>query len=431
MRIKLKPSIFVAYTVILFAILNGPLRLNANGMASLYRLIGPFFGLFVIVRCFHKYKKDLLFLIAMMVYNAAVSLAFYHRIEFQEVVIVVYVFILYVIIKYIKIKDRNFNNNFMKFLNTVCFVTVVLAWLQMVIPYNVPFIDNATIRRAVNVYFSNENELGSALACVTLINVFQLVYQKYKGKWKAVLVFDVVSSIIIMYKNDAKLSLLGAIVGIAIICVYRFHKPKEKKKIKTAKLRDNHFFIFLVVAAVVGTIALFVINPSISTRDYKISIREMLFDNITAIIKGKEIAGMGTYHDRSTAIIYGIKEWTKTYFFGIGLGNSWAMLQMPQYVLRFANSMHNIIAQFMVEMGYFAIFVYAYIIKSVIKMFGRVRRSPLALIKAAYVIAFIFISSQSSSGILSNYLTITATIFVFLLIEDKNVILRKANSLNT
>lgn len=418
---KFKPQFLIVYIVVLFAILNGPLRLSADGMTSLYRIFGPLLGLYVIGINFHnhKYRKELLLFILMMVYSAFVSIVFYNHIEFQEVVIVIYVFILYTIIRYMKTKDVNFNEDFMNFLDAICFITVLLAWLQMFVPYSVPFIENATIRRAVNVYFSNENELGSALACITLVNVFQMMYLGVK-KRRALILFDITSSIFIMYKNDAKLSLLGTVVGILIILFYIFRKPNELRANKKQSSKDQCFFIIFVGVVVMGIVALFVVNPSIPTRDYQITIREMLFDNIAAIITGKEIEGIGTYHDRSSAIIYGLREWSKTYFFGIGLGNSWTMLQMPQYILPFAKSMHNIIAQFLVELGFFALLLYAKIIKSTIAMFGRVRNSPIALLKGTYVIAFVFISSQSSSGILSNYLTIVCTIYVFLMDEVQN-----------
>ena len=79
--------------------------------------------------------------------------------------------------------------------------------------------------------------------------------------------------------------------------------------------------------------------------------------------------------------------------------------------------MHNILFQFLAECGYFAMVVYYLIGKFIVKCFKTISKNRINLLKATFFVSFIFISSQSSVGILANYFTIMVVIYIALLDE--------------
>ena len=394
--------------LILFAIFSASLRLTSNGMTSFYRMLAPAAVVFILARSINRYKKDLVFFAAMMIYSTVVSIVFYNNIEIEQIVFTVYVFFLYILIKETKIRDRRFEGNFWGFIHIVTTATIILAWIQHFTFYVMPFRVPPMKKGAMSVYFTNENELGAALAAIFIIYLYILVFTK--KKFTAVMAFNTLSIPVIVYINDAKLSMLGIIAAVLMFGVYYLRKKGVLKKMK-----DSSFLKIIVISMASLIIGLYILNPTIHTRDYDMSIRNMIFDALIAILKRQELEGNGTYRQRSSAIIYGLRELVKSYGFGIGIGNSIKMLSKPEYYLRYAKSMHNIIMQFLVELGYFGAGVYLVIFYRIRKMFTSVQVREANMLRVVFFVALIFISSQSSAGFLSNYLEIAVIMYISLM----------------
>lgn len=394
----------LVYLLLVFALLNAPLRLSENGMTSLFRIFSiiPFF--LILVNNYKKYENLLLLFIFAMLYSFFVSFIFYQHISWDQNVFILYDFILLVLILYLNIKDKNFDSHFFSFLNLVAVVTLFAAVMQYYTGYNVPYIETS-IGQPVGVYLSNGNELSSALCCMFIIYIYLVIQKKqYKYLLHSLLI------LFIGFINDAKLSLMGAVVAMGILFVYKLNTSGLLRRIK-----GKTFFIIMVLTVIVMIVALYLINPSLKVRDYDISLRELIFDAVFSILRGKELNVVGSIHDRTSAIIYGMRELKNTFFFGIGAGNSIIMLQMPQYYLPYAKSMHNILFQFLTEFGFIAIAAYIILFRKIINWFISVKKSGVYLLKGAFCAGFIFISSQSSVGILSNYYTILVLFYVLLL----------------
>ena len=410
--IKLKSDTYL-YVLIMFAIMSSFLRLTDNGMTSLYRLLGPM-GVFVcLARRLKTFSKDLVIYIIMILYSTFVSMLFFEHIEVNQVVFTTYVFFLYILIKELRYRDKNFEYNFWRFIHVITTMTIVCAWFQHFVPYVLPYLAPPMKKGAMSVYFTNENELSAALSSVFVIYLYIIFFTK--KKLTPMLIFNIISIPIMGFMNDAKLSLIGIIIAAFIFFLYF-----ARKKGLFFRIRDRAFLRIVMVVSALAVVILFLWNPAIKTRDYTISIRDMIFDWIIAIFKGQATGGLSTYEERSSAIIYGFIEYFKTYGFGIGIGNSVYMISnWPQYIMRYAKSMHNIILQFIVELGYFALIMYAIIAKKIIIYFESVHISSANLLKGVFFIAIIFISSQSSVGFLSNYLELVVIIYVCLLDVDR------------
>ena len=170
----------IIYFILILALLNGPLRLTANGITSFYRILSPFLVAVLLGKHFNYYKRDLLVFSGMILYSFCVSVVFYRHIAFDQTVVLIYIFFVYVIMKYQKRKDRFFESHFFRFLDITTHITIVLAWLQYVFHYTVPFMEISR-GQPIGVYLSNGNELSEALMCMLIVYAYLiLIYSETK-----------------------------------------------------------------------------------------------------------------------------------------------------------------------------------------------------------------------------------------------------------
>ena len=113
-------------------------------------------------------------------------------------------------------------------------------------------------------------------------------------------------------------------------------------------------------------------------------------------------------------------ELKKTAFLGIGWGNSIDMLEMPEYQLMTAKSMHNLIFQFLTEFGLFAIVCYVFLFVWVIKCVKNIEKDNINIMRVAFAVSFVLVSSQSSVGILSNYYMWMVVFYIALAYKEEN-----------
>ena len=291
----------------------------------------------------------------------------------------------------------------------VTIVSIILCWIQFFIRIPYPYLELAQ-DPGVNIFMSNENEIGEPLGFMLVIYLYRFIFCKCKHD-----ILIICNILFFLFVNDAKLTMIGIFVAVIGLLIF---------KIYTTKLFPRHVnwrvFLLMLIAIIIAFIAAIIFfNPTLVFRDYHISIYDLLLNSVINIFKLTPLPGAGgSLIDRTNAIIYGLIELKKTYFLGIGLGNSVTMLAMPEYTLRTAKSMHNIIMQFLVEFGVLAFYVYFKIILWIIKSIKTVFKRKINILKIVFAISFIFISSQSSIGILSNYYSWMTIFFVAFISKD-------------
>lgn len=397
-RVALKKGL--VYSVLVMAVLNAVLRFSNSGATTLYRLVSPPIVLYIVATQFRKFAKSIAFFMALLVYSCIVSLLFYAVIPVEYILFSIYIFTIYVLVKYCQIIDKDFERNFFAFIHIITLITIGASILQYFTRYTLPYL-KLPAYRGVNVYMSNENELGEAFACVFILYVFLIVFRK-----KIRLVLPTAFIVFFLFIGDVKLSIIGVFVAVLLfVYIYLFwYRNCSCKSIV-------NFLLWSVLLLFIFIMLLYLINPTVIFRDYSITLKKLIIEPVKMIVSGKSMNSAGSINDRTNAIVYGMKELKKTYFFGIGFGNSVNMLKKPEYHLATAKSMHNILFQFLTELGYFAVFVYVFILKKIISGLIKKKYSS-GILFAVYCIAFVFISSQSSIGILSNYYTIIVTCYV-------------------
>ena len=82
--------------------------------------------------------------------------------------------------------------------------------------------------------------------------------------------------------------------------------------------------------------------------------------------------------------------------------------------------MHNLIFQFLTEFGLFAIVCYVFIFAWVIKCVKNIEKDNINIMRVAFAVSFVLISSQSSVGILSNYYMWMVVFYIALAYKEEN-----------
>lgn len=400
--------VHMVYLLLTFGVLNACLRLTSSGMSSLFRILSPL--IFLIIVFSRRYLKAVMLMLFLFSYSTVVSLIFYKNIAWDMWVFLLYLFILYILMDYLKIKEKCFEKNFLAYLNMVTTVAIILCWMQFLFRIPYPYLSLPNYP-AINVFMSNENEIAAPLACMCIIYIYKVLFEKEK---KYVLL--IINICLIMYINDAKLSMIGLTIGGILLITFLINNNPRKIAVRK-------YFTITVLIFVCFLVGLIVINPEITFRDYNISINELVFDHIKDIISLKPTYGSGgSFVDRTNAIIFGLMELKNSYFMGIGWGNTIVMLGRAEYDLMTANSMHNIVVQVLVEFGVVAIVFYFLIFKTLYRGLKDDKREMSNVLKLVFFISFIFISSQSSIGILSNYYLWMIVLFVYMVKPDKTIV---------
>lgn len=377
------------FSLLVFAIGNASIRLSSGGMTSFFRIIAPVIVVLILLQNLNKLSKSLIVILIGIIYSVIASVVGYGTIMYEYIVFVFYIYAIYIIVFDVRKNVINFEEFFWKFLHSITTVTLILAVIQYFIRIPYPYVALPS-RNGVNLFMSNENELALPLGMISLIYFHKILFEK-----RRIYIPWLIAIFGLIFINDAKLTLLGCVLGYMVLVFFYI-----RKKIK---MSPRVFVILSILFITFGVFVLYVLNPNIVFRDYSINMKDLIFSSIEKIFKLEPLEGGGSMVDRTNAIIFGIKELIKSNLLGIGWGNSVTMLSMSEYDLVSANSMHNIVFQFLCEMGIYAFIVYIFFIKVLVKNIGNVRRDDNCVLKATAIIAFVIISAQSSIGILSNY----------------------------
>ena len=403
------------YALLILSIGNASLRLTDGGMSSFFRILAP---LFVIAICFNyrtKLFKSLIVVLGGILYSVAVSLIGYGTVMFEYIIFAIYIYAVFVIMFCIRETVDDFELNFWNFLHITTSIVLILAVIQFFVRIPYPFV-TLPVKRGINLFMSNENEMALPLGMMSFIYLYKMLFNKKK---KYLLHFALI--LVIIFINDAKLTLIGCILGYVVLLFYYM----------TKKIKFSPTLIILSVLGVLtlGIAFLYIFNPTVTFRDYSINMTDLIFSAVESIVKLEPLPGSGgSLVDRTNAIIYGVRELIKSGFLGIGWGNSVTMLSMSEYQLMTAKSMHNIFFQFLCEMGIFAIVVYWLFVKALLRNNKNIYKDTNCILKNTFIIAFIIVSAQSSIGILSNYY-MWIIVFYVALLPSKNTKRKKKESL--
>jgi hypothetical protein len=252
-------------------------------------------------------------------------------------------------------------------------IMIALAVFQFFTDFEFP---NTEYLGTLNIYYWVNNDFASALAA--FIPFLLLAPDKKLSN----AVFAGLGVAIVAY-NGSRIALLSILFFLLFISLNR---------LKT---------VGYVLASIVG-LGLF-----LYFKDYKLggdTLSQLIVDPFKHIATLSPYERTGSIYDRTNALIFGIKELLSTGGFGIGPGNATAMLELPEYFLISAKSMHNFIAQIFVEYGWLMLFT---IIFALYKAYNYRRRAGIKSKHDAklyiYLVTAALASLSQSEGLFTNY----------------------------
>ncbi|NBH74048.1 O-antigen ligase domain-containing protein [Clostridiaceae bacterium] len=412
MKIWVDKNYLGCYFVLFLAFANDSFRFTSSGLTSFYRLVSPFLIFLLLFKGISIYFNVFKVFFMFMVYSLLTSLIYYGQIQYEYYLFAGYLLIEYIIIRYLKEKmGKTFTVNFYRFLDKIGIFLIIAGFFQMIYRFTFPFV-KLPVEHGINLFFSNENELAAPLAALGIIYIFTFYFMKKKQDG-----IKFICAFFILFINDAKLSIIGVALALIILFFAFLFSKRCLRREMTGKLKTC--LIMMIVLAIIFFLTFFEIE--FWFRDYKINLGELIVNSWKAIIQGKTISKGGSIADRTDAIIYALLELKNSWFLGIGWGNSVYMLTLPQYTLLTAKSMHNILAQFLCEFGFLAILAYTYVLGRLFFHIKKANKNWISFLKVVYAISFIFISSQSSIGILSNYMLWAITIYIIFIDNNENI----------
>jgi hypothetical protein len=263
--------------------------------------------------------------------------------------------------------------SFYNHLRSIYVLMLILAGIQFLTHYEFP---NTDFLGTLNIYYWVDNDFGAALASFI---PFLWVAPEKKTANK---ILAGIGALIIAY-NGSRIALLSLIVFIIFISV--------------TKIR----WLGILLAAVVA-VALFYYF-----KDYKLggdSLSALLVDPFKHIATLTPYQEAGSIYDRTNALIFGITELLSTGGMGIGPGNATTMLELPEYLLISAKSMHNFIAQVFVEYGWLIVVLLFY---GAVTGYNYRRRIGIKVSADRklyiYLVTVALASLSQSEGLFSNY----------------------------
>ena len=417
LRIKHREiTLTLIYIIIALGFAGASVRITDSGWTEIFRWASLLTCFVIIPRKFHRYKRPLLFFGALLIYNTAVSALIYGKIQIDIYPFYIFLFLLYVLVKYLRCEDKDFNNSFFSFLDVTTVSIILFGFAQYYFGFNLPHIQDR-MDKVIYLFFWNENELSVAISCMSLIYFYRFL----KGNKKEVI--KVVGILIIDYINDAKISLIGVLLGCGLLIASVIVDVVGKNILQRAIL----YLVMLVLITIL--FMLFSIGSlNLSFNGYDTSVYDLVEREVIAIFTMEPLPGFGSLAERTNAIIYGMRELLKSHFFGIGFGNATDM--MSRYygtIFLTANTMHNLFFQFMTECGFFSVYS-IYKVLSICKKNIREKAFETGRIQLIFIVIFVLISSQSSQGILSNYMVWTVLFYIMLLEPRKQVYIDKVEN---
>ena len=396
-------ELFVRLLLIL-AFMNTGLRPSVNSPFSLFRLVAPPFILLILLLDFRRYTKSFFWFTGLLLWGLAAYVLFHKTTFYLLYAEYLHFFFLYgvfVLVKHHADLSQDFAVSFFSFLDHFVVFTLILTAVEY--GFGLHFFSAVQSGRVcASVFFWNENEL--CMAFCTMIPLYMIRgYEK-----KKILDFLKIGVILwFCYEYDCKLS-LSAIFLYVIMLLLLF--PRRKSIL---------FFVFLF-AMISAFLFFFFIFPYIDfhletgqhTTTY--SFHRDIYQPLMHLLTLTPFRLPGSVYVRTDAIIYGLRELLDSLLLGMGPGGSYYMLSLSKYRLDRTISMHNFTAHMLTEFGmYFLVSVvwfYTHVIRTFLK-----KNTRFSKMQTAYAFFLIFLSSQASAAIFSNYFFWTTIFFVFLI----------------
>lgn len=367
--------------IIFAAYLNTILRLSSDGGITGFRLLLPVAFLYYCSREVTSAAKYLLYAVFVVIYSYVISYLPFNRFQNFDIVfashyaLIPFCFMLMGL--FVELGGRAYVYNLFK---RIHLGMLILGFIQFFFGGVYPNTQDRS--PMVNIFFWNENEFATVLA------IFLPLYFIYE-KRSLLKLFCIISSLFFIVYSDARLLLIGMVVFFGLYYLYKFPLYKYNK---------------LLWWGVISLIVLISINAILQQQVFdEYTFSDLFIEPLHRILTLTPYEGIGSLAVRINAYIWGTIELSKTYFTGIGPGNSIVIMteNAPRGMLDLtAKSFHNILLQMVVELGVLGL-VLLFVFVNWMRKAVRHSSYPKIIVVGYYIAVVIF--STILSGAFSNY----------------------------
>lgn len=381
------PSQVVWYGIVVLATLNAVVRPSVDIPITPYYLLSPLVGLLLFTQARWTIRWYF-WLFGIASYGLLVGLFYGTPILMQLAQLLKYLqlttfFLLLVWL--IKI-DPLAPKRLKKIVYTLGISVFVIAGIQAWTGLEIPTVANEESHHWLNTVFFTPNDLAlflCGLFCLILCSDFSL-FRK---------IFFLAFIFLLNIRNDAKAAILASILMIGMYCLVHF----------CIRFRIRPIFGLLVLF--IGSLLAIVMlgETAIVIGETEFQFWQLFSDPFDRILNLQPYDLGGSIFDRTDALIYSIKAFYSSWLIGLGPAGSVYTLSLPGSELRTAKSLHNAIAEFVVEFGPVALLVGSFLLRPYARALVHIRPSRYQIALMTFFGALPLMSVSQSSGYISNY----------------------------
>ncbi|WP_409846254.1 O-antigen ligase family protein [Roseateles asaccharophilus] len=366
---------------------NAVLRPSANIPITPYYLLMPFVGALMVSRSAWA-SRWFLWLALFGVYGLVVGTCYGVPVSMQAAQLLKYAQLTTFLglLVWLGRIDPGSRHRLQRIVLALTATAFVIASIQQLTGLEFPTVVNEESSLWLNTFFFTPNDLA-----LFLCGAFCLVLCSDNALWKKTLFF--LAFIALNLRNDAKAAILASLLMIGMFALLLACRS-------------------LNIRPLIGLLTLVVLMPLsvVAMNDTIVKIGETEFDfiqlfqdplNRLANLEPYDLGG--SIFDRTDALIHSIEALKSNHWLGLGPAGSVHTLSLPNFELLTAKSLHNAIAEVLIEFGPAALMLAFILLRPYAQALLSKRPTPHQMGLMCFVAAAPLLSVSQSSGYISNY----------------------------
>lgn len=290
------------------------------------------------------------------------------------------------LLKWLHEVDPSANRRLIKIVMQLTLLVFIVALWQMLTGLEIPTVVNEESALWLNTIFFTPNDvalfLGGVL-CIVLASGASLATK--------LLILTAITALNL--RNDAKAVLIATALVLAMLVILR----------ACALLRLRPWIGLTALTGLVALVLLYLGESEVEVGDTQFNLLALFIEPVQRILNLEAYELRGSIFDRADALIYGLQALTSMGYMGLGPAGSVHALSLPEYELVTAKSLHNALAEMVIEFGPVALLVGFFLLAPALRGLAATRPSLKDRGRLLLLAATPLLSVSQSSGFISNY----------------------------
>lgn len=376
-----------AYAVVWLAMGNAVLRPSAEVPITPFYLLAPL----IVVRLAMStrwFRSWLLVFVGVALYGLIVGKIFGvpWSMQFAQLAKYLQLLCFFGLLRWLHEADPHAGKRLTRGVMLLTLLVFIVALWQSLTGLEIPTVINEESSYWLNTIFFTPNDvalfLGGVL-CIALTSNASL----------ATKMLVLLSVTALNLRNDAKAILLATAVMLVMLMILRI----------CALMRLRPWIGLTALAGLVALVLLYLGEAEVEVADTQFNLLALIIEPVQRIINLEAYELQGSIFDRADALIYGLQAFKSMGYMGLGPGGTVYALTLPQYELVTAKSLHNALAEIVIEFGPVAVLVGLIVLVPVWRGLTVKRPSSMDRARLMLFAAAPLLSVSQSSGFISNY----------------------------